>query len=279
MSDAGTVTGRILRRVSGLLRAGEARTAKAFDGVESYCMFIGYPRSGHSLVGSLLDAHPNAVIAHELDALQRVQEGITREELYRLLVRNSRGFTDSGREWNGYSYEVPGQWQGRFERLAVIGDKKGGASSKRLSADATLLDRLERTVGARPKLVHVVRNPYDNIGAMFRERAPSRSLEDIVRWYLLLCETNAGIKARVGEDSVFDLRHEELVEHPRRVLSELCRFLGLRPGDDYLESCAGVVFSSLRRSRHDVPWNPASVAAVRRATETYDFLDGYSYDE
>ncbi len=26
-------------------------------------MFIGYPRSGHSLVGSLLDAHPNIIVA------------------------------------------------------------------------------------------------------------------------------------------------------------------------------------------------------------------------
>jgi hypothetical protein len=35
-------------------------------------MFIGYLRSGHSLIASLLDAHPNAIATHELDALKFV---------------------------------------------------------------------------------------------------------------------------------------------------------------------------------------------------------------
>jgi hypothetical protein len=35
-------------------------------------MFIGYLRSGHSLIASLLDAHPNPIATHELDALKFV---------------------------------------------------------------------------------------------------------------------------------------------------------------------------------------------------------------
>ena len=30
-----------------------------FDDLKTYCMFLGYPRSGHSLIGALLDAHPD----------------------------------------------------------------------------------------------------------------------------------------------------------------------------------------------------------------------------
>ena len=51
--------------------------AADFEKLQAYCMFIGYPRSGHSLVGSLLDAHPNIIIAHELNALQFVVAGCT----------------------------------------------------------------------------------------------------------------------------------------------------------------------------------------------------------
>ena len=43
-----------------------------FDNVQTYCMFIRYLRSGHSLIASLLDAHPNAIATHELDALKFV---------------------------------------------------------------------------------------------------------------------------------------------------------------------------------------------------------------
>ena len=70
---------------------------KLFDNVQTYCVFIGYPRSGHSLVGSLLDAHPNVIIAHELDALKFVKAGFDKHQLYQLLLENSRRFVRGGR--------------------------------------------------------------------------------------------------------------------------------------------------------------------------------------
>ena len=44
------------------------------DEVERVCLFIGHPRSGHSLVGAMLDAHPDLCIAHELDMLAFLRE-------------------------------------------------------------------------------------------------------------------------------------------------------------------------------------------------------------
>ncbi len=37
-----------------------------FSKVHTFVLFVGYPRSGHSLIGSMIDAHPNAIIAHEV---------------------------------------------------------------------------------------------------------------------------------------------------------------------------------------------------------------------
>jgi hypothetical protein len=34
--------------------------------LRAFCLFIGYPRSGHRLIGALLDAHPDVAIAHEI---------------------------------------------------------------------------------------------------------------------------------------------------------------------------------------------------------------------
>lgn len=36
-----------------------------FSHIENFCMFIGYPRSGHSLIAALLDAHPEVVMGME----------------------------------------------------------------------------------------------------------------------------------------------------------------------------------------------------------------------
>ena len=77
---------------------GGKKNRELFDDIETYCMFIGYPRSGHSLIGSLLDAHPNAIVAHELDALRFVGAGFGKHQLYELLLDNSRRYAQRGRE-------------------------------------------------------------------------------------------------------------------------------------------------------------------------------------
>jgi hypothetical protein len=238
-------------------------------------MFIGYPRSGHTLIGSVLDAHPDAVIAHEFDALIRLRREVNRNDLYRSLLENSQNFTRSGREWNGYTYLVSNQWHGLYRNLRVIGDKKGGASSRVLAHDPSLLTRLRQIVDADIKLVHVLRNPYDNVASMFRN-GHTRSLRKTIDRYASLCEVNS--RLRLNEQiSIFDLRHEDFVENPERCLDELCQYLGLSREQDYLSDCASIVFRFPRQSRHDIEWDKRSIDKIRRVIARHDFLHGYSF--
>jgi Sulfotransferase family len=252
---------------------------QSFEDVETFCMFIGYPRSGHSLVGSLLDAHPNVVIAHELNVLECVEKSFERGRILQLVLENSRRVAKSGREWEGYSYKVPNQWQGRFERLQVIGDKKGGASTRILSSSPGLLCRLLDIIDTDVKFIHVVRNPYDNISTMLKHRRRNQSLRSVIESYLSLCATNSKIRERVGRDRVFDLRHEALVEAPEELLGDLCGFLGLERKEDYLEDCASLVFDSPRKTRYGVEWDVGMIAAVQEGIGRHEFLRGYSYEE
>ena len=64
-----------------------------FDRVERFCLFVGYPRSGHSIVGAVLNAHRDAVISHELDAPPLVLGGCTRDDLYCADPRATSGST------------------------------------------------------------------------------------------------------------------------------------------------------------------------------------------
>lgn len=252
---------------------------QAFENVETFCMFVGYPRSGHSLVGSLLDAHPNAVIAHELNVLKCVEEGFDKGRIFRLVLDNSRRIAKSGRKWDGYSYKVPNQWQGRFERLQVVGDKKGGASTGILSSTPDVLRRLQDTIDTDVRFIHVVRNPYDNISTLFKQRRHHQSLGSVIENYLSMCAANSKIRDWVGGNSVFDLRHEALVEAPEKLLGDLCSFLGLERKEDYLEDCASLVFDSPRNTRYSIEWNPGAIAAVQEGIDRYEFLRGYSYKE
>ncbi|MEY2567272.1 MAG: hypothetical protein QOE35_1801 [Actinomycetota bacterium] len=256
------------------------RQRRLFAEVETYCMFIGYPRSGHSLVGSLLDAHPEAVIAHELDALRYVRGGFRRSQIYALILRNDREFTERGRRaaTGGYEYAVPNQHQGRFDRLRVIGDKRGGRSTVRLRDRPQLLERLQQQTGVPVRLVHVVRNPFDNISTIFRRRGKHASLPGAIDFYFSACEVNAGLRARLAPGQVLDLRHEDLIESPHRTIGSLVRFVGLDAGPGYLDDCASILFTSPRRTRHDAPWTPELRSDVERRIAAVDFLAGYSFD-
>ena len=260
--------------------------AKIFAGVEAYCMFVGYPKSGHSLFGSLLDAHPEAIIAHEQDALRYLRAGFGKVQIFHLLLENSRRYAEAGRDWNVYSYRVPGQWQGKFRKLRVIGDKKGALSTLRLDKTPGLQKKLRDTVGVPVKYVHVVRNPYDNISTMLRDGVfdwrsggRGRNLRRNIEDYFSLCEAMGRFKGRTDPSDVFEVRHEEIVADPEGALRNLCVFLGLEAPEDYLRDCAAMVFGAPSKSRSKVEWSAEDVEYVRRRSEEFGFLRGYSYED
>jgi hypothetical protein len=244
-----------------------------FTSVQTYVLFVGHPRSGHSLVGSLLDAHPDVVVSHELDALKYVAVGYHRDQLFTLVLEHAKANAAAGRKSWGYSYAVPGQWQGGYQRLSVIGDKRGRKSTARLAADLGLLDRLASTVRVPVSVVQVVRNPFDNIATMWRRG--TKPLDDQVVEYFALADTVDRIVARVDPDRFHRLRLEDLVAAPQQHLDELCRFVGVEPDRAYLDSCASIVFQSPRKTRDDAPWSPELKRDVERRAGEHEWLATY----
>lgn len=263
------------------------RERHVFRSLKTTCLFVGYPRSGHSLIGALLDAHPDAVIAHEADILKYVFARFSRSQLLYLMRRNSQVSAASGRNWQGYSYQVPGQWQGRHRTLRVIGDKHGESTTVRLMLQPGLLDRVERSLGPDVRFIHVVRNPYDNIATMLRKgtdrftdgiiERSADSLRDSIRYYFALCQGVALLKARIG-DRMLEVRHEDVVARPSEALSRICQFLGLEPSPQYLADCAAVVFAEPHRSRHEAPWTAEAIDIVTREAARFRPLDGYTFE-
>jgi len=252
--------------------------ADLFRNIASFTMFVGYPRSGHSLIGSLLDAHPNILIAHELHALKLIQSGFDRNQLFQLLMENSQMVGAKGRRHSGYSYEVPHQWQGRFTALKVIGDKRGASSAMQFRNRPGLYDTLKNIVGVEIKFIHVIRNPYDVLTTMTR-RKPHKSFDFLVEAFFKLCESVAELKTHDPAESIYDLRLEAFIEDPKFHLQRLCSFLGVESAPDYLEDCARIVFKNPKQSRFDLPWTKENIARVEARMSRFDFLDGYAFDE
>lgn len=250
---------------------------RLFNDVEYYCMFFGYPGSGHSLVGSLMDAHPNMVISHELDALDYLRRGYSRNQIFSLIMKRSAEFTREGREWTGHKYHVEGQWQGEYNHdLVVIGDKKGGWASRDILADPALLQRLIMVIEKPIRFIHVTRNPYDNVSTMARRSG--RSLEESARIYFKRAEGVRIAKSLTSSEGWLDLQHEQVVARPRETLREICAWFGLESSEDYLDACAALVFPSPNKSREQQPWDAEMIESVGDKTAQFEFLSGYKFD-
>jgi hypothetical protein len=249
---------------------------KLFAGVERFGLFVGHPRSGHTLVGALLDAHPQVVLAHELNVLRFVREGYNRLQLYSLLLERDIWFARRDFKWQGYSYAVPGQWQGKFEDLRVIGDKKAAQTTGILIERPGLLQTLRRRVGVPLRVIHVVRNPFDNIARM--SLADERPLAEKADYYFRLCAGAEQVRAACGSEEFIIVRHEDLIAAPEETLAVLCGFLGVPALPDFTAACAGIVFPAGRRTRDQVEWPAELAASITGRMGAYDFLAGYEFD-
>jgi hypothetical protein len=253
------------------------RERSHFSEVEKFLIFIGYPRSGHTMIGSLLNAHADMVVSHELNVFQYVHRGFNRSALYGLIFERDREFAAMGRQWEGYDYTVPGQHQGEVDRLRIIGDKRAAVSNLWLSSEPELLDRLRRTVGVPLRVLHITRNPYDNIATMSR-----RTYENVARAltrYTMLCEGVERIRSGLAPDELLDLRYESFLADPRAALRTVCRFLGVEATDSYLDGCSDVVWGSGSRSRDMVEWTDEEREQVAILIARHRGFEGYAFEE
>ena len=277
-------------------------------GVQTLVQFAGFPRSGHSLVGSLIDAHPDAVVAHELDLMGLVENGLGRADLFSLICANSAEFERHGRFWNGFRYRVPAGSGGTSRRPVLLGDKKADWAVRRILHDPGLLANLGAVLGGvRAAWVVVVRNPFDNIATMslrkgraydririaaqspedFRrrlelaqgDRVPAQVLPEMVEDYATLCRGVAQMKAGVPAADWLELRHEDLVADPVSSLERLYAFLGLPVGADFVRSMATSVSTQANHSRHQIGWSGQTLDQVEQLVAQHSFLAGYGFDD
>ena len=274
--------------------------------VERLMLTIGYNRSGSSLLGQLLNAHPEMVVAHELYLLQKlralrfVPTPSARGRVTRLILERDRQAARALYRQSGYSYAVDGLWQGRYSRLRVIGNKAPVNSVAGLNAawGPGALDYVRRRARLPARVLFTIRNPYDVTASRRINRLRDHAGADIpptrgyapadserpsvrdqdVRWLLDLSEGVSRALAMFQEEDVLPTRYEELVASPRENLRRICAFLGVSEDEDYLDACAAFTFPNPSPARLKVRWTDAQIAQIADAVEKYPWFAGYNFD-
>ena len=273
--------------------------------VEMFLFFIGYGRSGHSIVASIMDAHPNVVIANEyylfnkLDSRRRLQ---TKLGLFNELYQNS--YTSALNGWRspvntskGYNLHLNRTWQGQFHKLQVIGDKTAGATAMLYNQSTTrfrkVYRRLKGIVGVPFRVVHVVRNPYDMIATVALYHAssipdvkvnasPDKPFRNFT--FLALAVNLVLTKARAVQSLSLhykllplEIFLEDLIKEPATIILEMCRFMGVACTEDYVTACTRKVYGKALRSRETVVWPRALQRKVEVAIRELPFFNRYSF--
>jgi Sulfotransferase family len=254
-----------------------ARNRRTFREVERFFFMLGYTRSGSTLVGSLLNAHPEMVIAQEIDIFRFLRPGITRNTLYGMVLVRDRQFAAIDRDYHGFDYAVPEGDQGRFTRLRVLGDKHAGRATRRLRDDPQALERLRSLVGVPIRVLHLVRNPFDNIASIARNR--EMPLSSAIAIYRKLGIAVDQIGTRLGADEFFEVRYEDLLANPTARLDDICQFIGVPAATDYLQRCATLIDHGGRRSRDSLSWSPEEIRMVEELIASRPSLEHYSFVE
>jgi hypothetical protein len=260
---------------------------------QTFLLFFGYPRSGHSMVASLLDAHPEAAVANEYDAMKAYLQGETRDVLFHKLVAISTAYKIVGRCQAGYHFVVPGVTAQPFsngKQLRVIGDKMAGVTS-RMQLGRPELIKFQEYVGLNVSLIHVVRNPFDMVASRFA----AGTAELLDRWRLqhdvsnhpylaehpikvegnhelmmklnysvdlVITEMTYNMKVRrwinAGELPAYrwkDVLLDDFLAMPTAQLKRLGEFLGLDCNEDaYLTRASSIVRREEHSSRDEMIW-------------------------
>jgi hypothetical protein len=280
--------------------------------IRVFLFFVGHARSGHRIIGSLLDAHPRIFISHEFNlfnqfsVIDKSQNLTWKENLYNLIYGKSTDLRQSRSD-----LKVDGSWQGKFNRyIEVIGDKNGETTTRAYYQDSKIFlrnyQKLKSEVSVPLRIIHTVRNPFDIVSTSvvinnvnetrFKElKRVFVSNTDVERRHTINKFKNTSkvhghinvffkrIDAVMklikifGRENVLDVHYCDLVSNPRATLSKILNFLGVAATHHYIDTCAAKVFESPSRSRNMVVWTPELISEMEDRMFYFEVFDRYSF--
>ena len=243
-----------------------------------FLMFAGYPRSGHTLVASILNAHPNIICSNQQFIIDNISSDVElRLANINILAKIESG-TDRGK-WNPNAYIEPlpkGD-------ITVIGDKTGHRTIKHLISHPEDLEVLKRTVKLPIKWIHVVRNPFDNLATWTKKNYESREKlkANIGTEFDIAFENYKALNDKIKElketEDVLTINHERVIRFIDKTLDDLCSFLDVEKHTEWRKKVIEVLWKDPRITRRAITWKVEDRIKVLKLTKKYPWLLGYDF--
>lgn len=241
-------------------------------GIACRAFVVGCPRSGTTLLQSLLAAHPGVTSFPESHFLRRLEPD---KALYRRLGLASRravprleAYVSELREHGSDARAALGDWQApgwplkwsarvvfrafvrSLDRVALV--RGAGVWIEKTPNHLRYVHLIERYL-PRARVIHIVRDGLETVASLYRvTHAHPESWDGA--WGLERCvdrwnESISRTAAQAGKPNHCLVRYEKLVERPAEVLAPVCALLGIEFRDEMLggssrEGAAGQVVNA-----------------------------------
>lgn len=250
--------------------------------------FIAVGQSGHTAVAACLDAHPNVIVAEEQPYVRKViANQWSSDEVIRRCIDYCKGFRRNTKSHRKIDIPIQSEWSGTWrDRLLVAGNKMGWEfTGPWMSRRRDYFTKFQNTMDMPIKLVHVIRNPYDNIAswalAKQKDRYTSagklrkaRSIEDCIRDY----EKHIDATLELDLPRVLEVHIEDFCNNVYASLKELCLFLDIPLEDQWTIDCSKAVFTEPRTRQHSIQWTNEQIESIENIINKAPWLYRYKRD-
>ena len=242
----------------------------------NWITFVGEGRSGHTIVSAILDSHPNLRIAEEQKLITKWwRDDWSRDQIITNVKQCGQGKERAPKA-------LPGSltWN---EPLLYLGDKCGWDAVnliKKQGAESDVLSKFGLHMGMGVRVIHTIRDPYENISAWLDSPKYKRQWPDLryrtrmsIKRYSRFYSTADKLLTKYP---AFSLYNEELCLDPKNVLIRLCTFLDIPVVEPWFSNAANSVFKTPHKRSDSIEWDKKLWDMVGwRIVDRYAYFDRY----
>lgn len=99
----------------------------------------------------------------------------------------------------------------------------------------------------------------------------TRGLVNLIRGAVTLTK-------RFGDD-VIAIHSEDVIQNPIQELKKMCKFLAVTCSQEYLESCASIVYETPSKTRNMIIWNEKAKEIITNIIQEVPYFQKYSLEK
>ena len=214
----------------------------------TYLLFVGSGRTGSTLVGQLLNCHPNIMITNESRVLQdAIKSGVKISQYIPGLMNIAhQTMTNGTSQYDRHGKKEHTQkWQRDWVdvskianidkgEIKFIGDKKQGGNTSLLIENESAV---RSAIDTNFIPITVIRDPNQVLASYIRLNNDVKKSCDIV-----MRDMSAGHDFAIQNNGIV-MRYENLLNDPRKWCNDICNRLGIAINDDWISLVTSTVNS------------------------------------